>query len=235
MIESPSNDELVRIAVPDMVHAVIFDFDGLLMDTETTLLRSWQYEWGQWGLELDPSTFFADHGGDVNAERTALLAAAVGTAYDPGLSRRRRLEYRADLQRSLDLSKGIRGWIAEAVDLSIRLAVASSSPVAWLEENLGRAGVRDSFEVLAGGDEVTRHKPEPDVYELALERLSLTGELAVAVEDTAHGVDAAHAAGLRCVAIPNRYVNRAKVEHADLVLDSAAEVSLADALTSLEA
>ena len=211
----------------------MFDFDGLLMDTETTLLRSWQYEWQQRGMELDLGTFFADHGGDVNAERTALLAAAVGVSYDPDLSLRRRLEFRATLQRTLDLRGGIRSWIAEAGDMSVRLAVASSSPVAWLEENLGRAGVRDAFEVLAGGDEVENHKPRPDVYNLALERLGLTSARAVAVEDTAHGVDSAHAAGMRCVAIPNPYVDPPKVKHADLVLGSAVDLSLAEVLARL--
>ena len=58
--------------------AVIFDFDGLLMATESTMLASWQYEWRQHGLELDTATFWADHGGDVSQERYRLLAEAVG-------------------------------------------------------------------------------------------------------------------------------------------------------------
>ena len=217
-----------------MIEAVIFDFDGLLMDTETTLLRSWQYEWQQWGLELEVGTFFADHGGDVNADRTARLAAAVGPGFDPELSDRRRRRFRAELHRTLDLREGIAAWIAEATELSVRLAVASSSPVMWLEDNLGRAGVRDSFEVLAGGDEVRVHKPRPDVYDLALERLGLPADRAVAVEDTAHGVDAAHAAGLRCVAIPNPHVDAARVQHADLVLGAAASASLAEVFARLD-
>lgn len=200
------------------------------MDTETTLLRSWQYEWRQWGLELEVESFFADHGGDVNAERTALLASAVGADYDAALSLRRRLAYRATLQRRLDLSIGIRAWIAQASEFSLRVAVASSSPVAWLEENLGRAGVHSAFDVITGGDEVTRHKPHPDVYELALDRLRLSGDQAVAVEDTAHGVNAAQAAGMHCIAIPNAYVAPSKVRHSDLVLTSAADLTLSEAL-----
>ncbi len=63
----------------------------------------------------------------------------------------------------------------------------ASSPLEWLTAHLGRAGVLDTFEVLAGGDEAGQHKPAPDVYRLALGRLSLSGAAAVAVEDTAHG------------------------------------------------
>ena len=71
-----------RILERVTIQAVIFDFDGLLMDTEGTMLASWQHEWRQHGLELDTTTFFADHGGDVTAERYADLARAVGRSYD---------------------------------------------------------------------------------------------------------------------------------------------------------
>jgi putative hydrolase of the HAD superfamily len=83
------------------VAAVIFDFDGLLMATESTMLASWQYEWRQHGLELDTATFWADHGGDVSQERYRLLAQAVGPSYDQARSHARRLAYRDQLHASL--------------------------------------------------------------------------------------------------------------------------------------
>jgi beta-phosphoglucomutase-like phosphatase (HAD superfamily) len=131
------------------------------------------------------------------------------------------------------LADGLRGWLDEAASLGLRLAVASSSPREWLTTHLGRAGVLDRFEFLAGGDEVGQHKPAPDVYQLALDRLSLSGAAAVAVEDTAHGVAAAHAAGMRCIAIPNPFVALEGVRDADLVLSSASQLRLADALSQL--
>jgi HAD superfamily hydrolase (TIGR01509 family) len=215
------------------VQAIIFDFDGLLMDTESTSFLSWQYEWGQWGLTLEPAGFFANHGGDVTEERYAVLAAAAGPRFDRALSQRRRVAYRETLHADLDLADGLRGWLDEAAGLGLRLAVASSSPLDWLITHLRRAAVLDRFEVLAGGDEVSRHKPAPDVYELALGRLSMSGADAVAVEDTAHGVAAAQAAGMRCIAIPNRFVAPERVRHADLVLRSASERRLAAALDQL--
>jgi len=216
-----------------MTRAIVFDFDGLLMDTESTSLLSWQYEWSQWGLTLEVATFFADHGGDVTEDRYATLAAAVGPRFDRTVSHRRRVAYRDKLHEQLDLADGLRGWLDEAAGLGLRLAVASSSPRQWLTTHLGRTGVLDAFEVLAAGDEVARHKPAPDVYQLALGRLSLSGAAAVAVEDTAHGVAAAHAAGMRCIAIPNAFVTPDRVSHADLVLSSARELPLADALREL--
>jgi HAD superfamily hydrolase (TIGR01509 family) len=215
------------------VQAIIFDFDGLLMDTESTSFLSWQHEWRQWGLTLEPADFFAPHGGDVTEERYAALAAAVGPGFDRAVSHRRRVAYREALHEDLDLADGLRGWLDEAASLQLRLAVASSSPRDWLTAHLGRAGVLDRFEVLAGGDEVRQAKPAPDVYQLALSRLSLSGAAALAVEDTAHGVTAAHAAGMRCIAIPNPFVPPEYVRHADLVLSSASQLRLTAVLTQL--
>jgi putative hydrolase of the HAD superfamily len=192
------------------VRAIVFDFDGLLMDTESTSFLSWQYEWSQWGLTLQAADFFVNHGGDVTEDRYAMLAAAAGPRFDRTLSHRRRVAYREKLHEELDLADGLRGWLGEAASMGLRLAVASSSPREWLTTHLGRAGVLDRFEVLAGGDEVGQHKPAPDVYQLALGRLSLSGAAAVAVEDTAHGVAAARAAGMRCIAIPNPFVALAR-------------------------
>jgi HAD superfamily hydrolase (TIGR01509 family) len=223
----------MRVARADPVRAIVFDFDGLLMDTESTSWMSWQYEWDQWGLTLEVDDFFADHGGDITEDRYALLAAAVGPRFDRALSHRRRVAYRNKLHEELDLADGLRGWLDEAAGLGLRLAVASSSPVEWLTGHLSRAGVLDRFEVLAGGDEVGQHKPAPDVYHLALDRLSLDGATAVAVEDTAHGVAAALAAGMRCIAIPNRFVAPERVRHADLVVPSATQLRLSDALRQL--
>jgi HAD superfamily hydrolase (TIGR01509 family) len=223
----------VQVTPQVIVRAVVFDFDGLLMDTESTSFLSWQWEWSQWGLTLDAADFFVNHGGDVTEDRYAKLAAAVGPRYDRAASHQRRFAYREKLQAELDLADGIREWLDEADDLGLRLAVASSSPVEWLTTHLGRAGVLDRFEVLAGGDEVERHKPAPDVYLLALSRLSLRAAAAVAIEDTAHGVTAAQAAGIRCIAIPNPFVAPERVRHADLVLSSASLLRLTDALDLL--
>ncbi|MEU4619749.1 HAD-IA family hydrolase [Actinoplanes sp. NPDC023801] len=211
--------------------ALIFDFDGLLMDTETTLLDSWRAEWRHHGLELDESRFFADHGGDTTEEQYALLKAAVGAGFDRAASHARRTAYRQELHVTLGLTAGLATWLAEAEGIGLRLAVASSSRRAWVAGNLARTGDLPRFEVLACGDEVDGHKPDPAVYLLALERLGLPPEEAVAFEDTPHGVTAAVAAGLRCVAIPNAYARSSRFGHAGLILPSAATMSLTEVLS----
>ena len=212
------------------INALVFDFDGLLMDTETTLLESWRYEWRQHGLELDASRFFADHGGDVSEQRYAQLALAVGTGYDRAVSHARRTAYRDGLHRSLGPAPGIVAWLDEAAALGLRLAVASSSGTSWVTGHLARTGLLSRFDVVACGDEVAAHKPDPGVYRLALHRLGVAASAAVAFEDSPHGVAAAQAAGMRCVAIPNAYTPASRFAAADLVLPTAAGVSLAEVL-----
>ncbi|WP_204300352.1 HAD-IA family hydrolase [Actinoplanes campanulatus] len=132
-----------------------------------------------------------------------------------------RLRRPADGHRELD----------EAEGLGLRLAVASGSARSWVAGHLARTGDLARFEVLARGDEVAGHKPDPAVYRLALDRLGLPPEAAMAFEDTPHGVSAALAAGLRCVAIPHAYAQRSRFAHADLVLTTAASLPLAEVLT----
>lgn len=213
--------------IPGMeIKALVFDFDGLLMDTESTMLASWQYEWRQHGLQLDVDGFFVDHGGDVTEQRYAKLAEAVGPAYDRQASHARRTAYRDQLNAALGLAPGISDCLDHADRLGLRLAVASGSPRSWVQGLLAGIGYLDRFELLACGDEVTTNKPDPAVYLLALQRLELTAAQAIAFEDTPHGVAAARAAGIRCIAIPNRHAEPSRFDDADLVLPSAEHLQL---------
>jgi putative hydrolase of the HAD superfamily len=214
--------------------AIVFDFDGLLMDTESTQLECWQYEWRQHGLELDPARFFADHGGDITAERYQQLAVAVGPAFDYQTSHARRTAYRDQLHETLGLRDGIDAWLTQAHDAGLRCAVASSSPEQWVTSMLRRVGRLAAFSAFAFGNEVPSVKPAPDVYLLALGRLGLDPTQAVAVEDTPHGVAAAKAAGLPCIAIPNPFADPRRFTAADLLLTSAADLALPAALDRLD-
>lgn len=169
------------LAVYSVLTAVVFDFDELLMDTESTLLASWEFEWQQWGLTLDRESFFVGHGGDVTADRYADLGRAVGPRFDRDVSDARRVAYRELLHDRLKLAEGIEDWISCAHELKLRLAVASSSPRPWVERHLRQVDALDSFDVIACGDEVDEHKPAPDVYRLALRRLGTAVDGCVAV------------------------------------------------------
>ena len=214
------------------ITALIFDFDGLLMDTESTMLASWQYEWRQHQLELAADGFFAEHGGDVSEQRYARLASAVGPAYDQAASHARRIAHRDGLNSSLDLEPGIRAWLDQADELGLRLAVASSSPRSWVTRLLDQVGQLPRFATVVCGDEVEQVKPDPGVYLLALRQLGVAAHEAVAFEDSPHGVAAAKAAGLRVVAIPNRHTDPDRFGAADVLLASAEDQPIAELVTA---
>ncbi|GAA1599122.1 hypothetical protein GCM10009789_61480 [Kribbella sancticallisti] len=217
--------------VETSIRAVVFDFDGLLMDTETTLVESWRSEWQWHGLELDVEDgFFPGHGGDWGEMHYAQLAAAVGPGYDREKSHTRRLAHRDELHRTLDFRPGIRSWLREARTLGLKVAIASSSARPWVVGHLERVGALGLFDLVVTGDEVSAHKPDPEIYLLALSRLGLPGSATVAVEDTAHGVAAAAAAGMATIGIPNPFVKPAALSAADLVLSSAADLPLGGAV-----
>ncbi len=96
--------------------------------------------------------------------------------------------------------------------------------------HLERVGALDLFDLVVTGDEVSAHKPDPEIYLLALSRLGLPGGAAVAVEDTAHGVAAAAAAGMATIGIPNPFVRPEALSAADLVLSSAGDLPLSGAV-----
>ncbi|HWD81396.1 MAG TPA: HAD-IA family hydrolase [Kribbella sp.] len=216
--------------VPIDAEAIVFDFDGLLMDTETTMVESWQAEWAHHGLELDLSNFWPGHGGNVTEDRYDALAAAVGAGYDRSASQARRLAHRDRLQADLDFRPGIREWIGAAREIGVKVGIASSSPREWVVGHLDRVGAVELFDHIVTGDEVATHKPDPAIYELALRRLDVRS--AIAVEDTPHGVAAAQAAGMYAVAVPNPYVSATAVAQADLVLGSADDLLLSELLLS---
>lgn len=212
------------------IEAIIFDFDELLMATESVQLACWQHEWAHYGLELDEASFFPPHGIDTTEDRYRQLAAAVGPSYDYEESHARRVAYRDALHEQLQLCEGMEEWLQQARAAGIRCAVATSGDTDWVTEHLSRIDRLRAFEVIASGDEVSARKPAPDVYLLALHRLGIPATNAVAVEDTLHGVASAHGAGLPCIAIPNRYVDRSSFSHVELVLGSAADMTLKEAL-----
>lgn len=214
----------------DALRALVFDFDGLILDTETPEFRAWQ--------EL-----FAAHGGRLTTGDWAHVIGSMDSGWDPAVELGRqtgrtysRDELRArwkprqvELLERETVRPGVLELLKEARRRGIWLGVASSSPRWWVQGNLERLGVFESFDAIATGDEVPRTKPDPAVYLLALSRLRAPARAAVALEDSPNGVRAAQAAGMRCVAVPNDVSRHLDLSAADALLGSLSELSL-DAL-----
>lgn len=209
------------------VKALLFDFDGLIVDTESTSLAAWRWLYAEHGQELSLDRWSAAIGTVGGFDAHAHLESLVGTPLDREVLHARRFEHELMLVEAEQFRPGIAEYLADAEELGLRKAIVSSAPRWWIDRNLGRLERLYGWDaiVTADGDE-TRAKPSPTLYLEALRALSLSANEAVALEDSPNGIRAAKAAGLYCVAVPNAVTARLGLDEADLVLDSLASMPL---------
>ena len=207
-----------------MTGALIFDFDGTIVDTETPLFRAWGELYARHDVELDLARWQATIGSDQDPDHWAVLESRVGTL-DPALRDWRR-QRRDELIDEAGIRPGVLEWLDDAERLGIPVGIASSSPIDWVERHLDRLGLLERFACFACCNEVIPAKPDPTSYRLACEALHADPRRSIAVEDSPHGVAAAKDAGLFVVAVPHGLTAGLDLSRADLLVDSLAEVSL---------
>lgn len=213
--------------------AVIFDFDGLMVDTESIAFASWQEIFVEHGAEMPFDHWASLLGGSTAAfDPCAALEAQIGRPVDRDSVWTRRRARKQTLGWQQPLLPGIEGYVERARELSLGLAVASSSDRAWVAGHLNRLGIIDRFDHIVTSDDVARVKPAPDLYLAALSKLGVAPDEAFALEDSANGTRAAQAAGLFCVVVPNAVTERLSLDHADLRLASLTEMPL-DAIIAM--
>jgi HAD superfamily hydrolase (TIGR01509 family) len=216
-----------------MIRALVFDFDGLILDTEEPVYRSW--------LEV-----YQAHGEDLPFERWVQIVGSTTAGFHPQhhLEERlgraltqevldRRVSRRTEMVLAQKVLPGVVRHLQEAKAIGLKVGLASSSTSDWVTGHLARLGILGSFDCIRCRDQVANAKPEPDLYLAVLQCLDVIASEAIAIEDSPNGVQAAKRAGLRCVAIPNSITADLDLGQADLQLGSLAEVTLADLLRKL--
>lgn len=212
-----------------MLEALIFDFDGLIVDTEWPDFQAWQELCQQYEVELSLETWLPCVGTGATSQvfdPYDYLVAQLGRTLERAAIEEQCLQRKLDLIKSQPILAGVKELILEAKQRGLRLAVASSSKRPWVVGNLSRLELIEYFDALVCGDEVAYTKPYPDLYLSALERLGARAERAVAFEDSLNGMLAAQHAGLFCVLVPNLLTQHLPFERVDLRVTSLAELSL---------
>ncbi len=212
--------------------ALVFDFDGLIVDTEWPAFVTVAEVFGAHGLELTLAQWQDRIGRGDNAPWTELLASMLGTDIDHILIDDERRARKNALTDAQPLQPGVLELLEEADRLGLATAVASSSPYGWVRHHLDRLGILDRFAVVRTRDDVVRTKPAPDLFLAACEALGVAAHRAVALEDSVHGVAAAKAARMDCVAVPNRVTSGGDFSAADLLVDSLEALELAGLLVT---
>jgi len=188
-----------------LIEAVIFDFDGLILDTESTLLSAWRRTYAEFGVDLPLSLWVANIGGYSYEVFNPMdhLEQLVGYPLDRDALTRQRREWYWSQVYAQGALPGVHGAIDAAVNMGLKLGVASSSDRKWVAGHLERLGLLDRFTALVCGDEVARVKPDPELYRTVLDKLGVPAARCFAIEDSPKGVAAAKGACLYCVAVPN--------------------------------
>jgi len=216
------------------IQAVVFDFDGLVLDTEVPVYASWCAAFEAHGAVPPTIEEWSATIGTADAvDMHAWLLDRAELPVDKDAMDESRRVHRDSLLALEDARPGVVEWLAEADAAGLGLAIASSSPADWVEEHLGRIGLRDRFAFVVTADGALRAKPEPDTYLEACVRLGVEPGAALAVEDSPNGIAAAKAAGLRCVTVPNAMTETLDVSAADLRLASLADATIAEVVARL--
>ncbi len=221
-----------------MIQALIFDFDGLILDTETPEFLCWQNIYREYGFELPHDRWGSIIGGAGHSHFDAAeyLSLLTQEPLDCAYLRARNHRESQEIILAQGPLPGVMDYIHEAKQRGITLAIASSSPLSWVESHARRIGVFDYFDDVVTADDVPpgRTKPNPDLFLLALSRLQVQKEAAVVFEDSPNGIKAAKRAGIFAVAVPNGATSALFFEGADLILDSLANLSLSQLMDKVK-
>jgi HAD superfamily hydrolase (TIGR01509 family) len=210
--------------------ALIFDFDGLILDTETPEYQVWQSIYRENGFELPHEEWGKIIGGYgiSNFDAAEHLAQLTQGRLDPVALRARHRSESAAVTLDQPILPGVMDYLNAARQLGLQLAIASSSPHSWVDTHTQRLGIYNCFDKLICQDDVPagRTKPNPDLFLLALERLGVRQNEAIVFEDSPNGVSAARSAGIFVVAVPNPITSLLTIENANLTLTSLSDLPL---------
>lgn len=210
------------------VRAIIFDFDGLIVDTESVGYQTWKELYARHGHELPVEVYAQAIGTEFNdrydprRDLDALTGQALLWEELEELRRARETELRA----SLVTLPGVVDRLLEARELGLPCAVASSSPLSWVGTWVDELGLRDYFHHLTTVDDTGKVKPDPSLFLHAAGRMQVPAEEVLVFEDSLNGLRAAQSAGMRCIVVPGPMTGHLDFDGALRRVSSLAEVSL---------
>ncbi len=225
------DDTVSEGIILDMIKTLIFDFDGLILDTETPDFQSWMQIYSEYGVPFPTSSWMNAVGGsrdlfDPYKHLESQLNQPI--AKDEILAERRRIDN--ELVLAQNPLPGVEEYIDDASTRGLMLGVASSASRGWVIPHLSRIGLSPHFHCIKCGDDVSHVKPAPELYQAVLLELGVLASEAIAFEDSPNGVAAAGQAGIYCVAVPNAVTSQLSLDEADLRIESLADLSLDDLL-----
>ncbi len=217
------------------IKAIIFDFDGLIVDTETPEYQSWDTIYQEYGHTMPMDLWMTILGGDSGStfDPCTHLQTLTNQNLDCERLRARRSQLSLQMIYEQPILPGVLEYLDAAQALGLRIGLASSSPHSWVDSHLTRLGLFNRFEVVLCRDDVARPKPAPDLFKGVMDFFGVQPSETVVLEDSPNGITAARAAGAYVVGVPNPISRQLNISHATLVLNSLAHLSLESLLARL--
>ncbi len=205
--------------------AVIWDMDGVIVDTGRDHYQSWRQAFKKRGVDFSETNFQSLFGQRNDRIIRTVLNRDVSREEIEEIARDKEEYFRAQVRRQVTPFPGAVELINSLYQAGIKMSIASSAPVENIRLLLGTLGILECFQQFVSGREVTESKPSPQIYLLAAQKLNVRPEKSIVIEDAIAGVQGAKRAGMFCIAITNTN-SKALLREADLVVDSLTELTV---------
>ena len=217
-----------------MIEAVVFDFDGLIRDTELYEYHSFRALLQEYDVEL-PLDLYCTRVGDYNEgfDPYQYLQQCLGKPLDLELLRTRRRAVYTELVPNRLTRPGVMDYLDRAKQLGLPIGLASSSPRNWILTNLEELDITAYFDCIRGNEDVACVKPDPELYQLVTTTLGVFPERAIAFEDSPTGASAALTAGMYCVIVPNELTCHLSFPDCHLRLSAMSDLTLDEVIARL--
>jgi len=210
-----------------MIKGVIFDFDGLIIDTETPELQAWQEIFSAYSIEFPHDDYIRRIGSAYNdTSPMEILKIKLGTEYDESSIHANFQKRKNTLIEQQPLCDGVKDYLIAAKNLDLQIGLASSSSFAWVDHHITARGIKLFFTCVKTLEDVAHPKPDPELYLRTIKCMQIEPDEAIALEDSYNGIIAAKKAGINAVAIPNQVTVGMDFSCADLQLIKLSEISL---------
>ncbi len=220
-----------------MLRAVIFDFDGVITDSEILHLRTFNEVLAQYGIEIPTGDYYTEYLGSTDFDCFMVLSDKHGLGLDEqgieNLVRQKNEIYEELAKTEGKIIEGVRGFLEMLKDNNVRMAICSGSLLTEIELLLDEAGLRNFFEAIVSAEEVKKFKPDPEGFLLALRKLNekglnlISAGECIAIEDSHWGLEAARRAGMHTIAITNSY-DAERLASAEKTVDILTELTMSD-------
>ncbi|WLD94020.1 HAD family phosphatase [Alkalihalobacillus sp. AL-G] len=215
-----------------MIKAVVFDFDGTILDTESCEFEGLQTIYKEYGAELPIEVWGECIGTHANFfDAHEYLEKQIGKSLDRDMIKQKRKDLFTEQIKTKSTLPGVIEYLEAAKRLGLKIGLASSSTYEWVSSHLDNLGISEYFECIRTSNDVENVKPDPTLYMETVKCLDIKPEEAIAFEDSSNGAKAAKQAGLYCVVIPNLVTSHLTFDDLDLKLESLAELKLEDMIS----